>query len=271
VTQSIILGPKENMLLFTLEAKNVSVFKIDDAQKILQTSNSSVKHILMDLTRKKRLQRIEKGTYLLVPARAGIEGHWAEEPWVIVPRLIDVYYVAFSTAMSYWRMTEQIPYIVFVATTKRKRNLEFGHQKFQFVKLSKKRFFGFVEEKRGDTTFNISSKEKTIVDGLMHPEYCGGIPEVTKAMWSIREEINWNAVLEMAKMTGVNVVVKRLGYLLSILEIENNISNLIKGEIKKLPYHFLDPVTNKKKINYSSEFGLILNRTKSELMSWRGH
>ncbi|MEX2312446.1 MAG: type IV toxin-antitoxin system AbiEi family antitoxin, partial [Nitrosopumilaceae archaeon] len=207
--------------------------------------------------------------YLLIPAKAGVEGYWSEYPWVIVPHLIDVYYVGFWTAMNYWDMTEQIPYTVFVATRKRKRNLKFGYQKFEFVTLSKKKFFGFVKEKANNKEFfNISSKEKTIVDGLMHPEYCGGIVEVTKAMWNVRNEVNWQTVLEMSEKVEINVVLKRLGYLLSLHKIEKNISEKIKEKIKKKPYHYLDPTTNKEKIEISKDFGLIINRTKNELLGW---
>lgn len=270
MTQNIILGPQENRLLLTLAEKGISVFSFDEAKNILQTSNQSVRHVLMGLTRKGRLQRIQRGKYLLVPERAGRELYWAESPWVIVPHLIDVYYVGFWTAMNYWGMTEQIPYTVFVATTKRKNNLKFGNQKFEFVTLSKKKFFGFVEEKASKTeTFNISSKEKTIVDGLMHPQYCGGIPEITKAMWNARDDVNWSTVLEMSKKVGVSVVLRRLGYILSILEIESSIASELKNTFKG--YHFLDPNAIKERIDYSKEYGLIINRPKNRLLGWRDY
>lgn len=268
MTQSINLGPQENRLLLALAEKGISVFSFDEAKDILQTSNQSVRHVLMDLTRKGRLQRIQRGKYLLVPEKAGRELYWAESPWVIVPHLIDVYYVGFWTAMNYWGMTEQIPYTVFVATTKRKNSLKFGNQKFEFVTLSKKKFFGFVEQKASKTeTFNISSKEKTIVDGLIHPEYCGGIPEVAKAMWNARDDVNWSTVLEMSKRVGVSVVLRRLGYLLNILEIEQGIAHDLKNAFKG--YHFLDPNATKERLSYSKEYGLIINRNKNRLLGWR--
>ena len=268
MTQNIHLGPRENRLLLTLAEKEISVFGFDAAKDILQTSNQSVRHVLMGLIRKGRLQRIQRGTYLLVPETAGNELYWAESPWVIVSHLIDVYYVGFLTAMNYWGMTEQIPYTVFVATTKRKNNLKFANQKFEFVTLSKKKFFGFVTQKANKTeTFNISSKEKTIVDGLMHPEYCGGIPEVTKAIWNARDDVNWSTVLEMSKRTGVSVVLRRLGYLLNILEIEPNISNDLKDTFKGCS--FLDPNATKQRLDYSKEYGLIINRNRNRLLGWR--
>ena len=271
MTQNIRLGSQENKLLFSLETKKISVFTFSDARNILQGTDSATWNVIGRLKKKKRLQEIEGGKYLLVPARAGLEGYWSEDPWLIVPQLIDEYYVAFWTAMNFWGMTEQIPYTVFVATPKRKKKriLEFGNQKFQFVTISKKKFFGHVEQKIGKNNhFYISSREKTIVDGLTHPEYCGGIVEVTKAMWNSRKEADWKTILAMAKKVEINVVLRRLGYLLTVLNIEKNISSKIKKEIVCYPYNFLDPTTAKTRISYSKDFGLILNRTRDELTSW---
>lgn len=270
MTKKLILGDKENRLLLTLEESKATIFSFKDAKKILKTSIPSVNNILLSLTRKNCIQRIENGKYLLVPAIAGYEKHWTEEPWVILPRIINEYYVGFWSAMNYWGMTEQIPNTVFVITTKRKRNLKFGYQKIQFVTFSKKKFFGFIEETRGKTKFNISTKEKTIVDGLMFPQYCGKISEVAKAMWNSRNEINWEIVLQMVKRLEVNVVLRRLGYLLTLLEIKDSANNIIE-KIKKEQFNgflLLDPTGTSKKVEYSKEYGLIINRTKRELLEW---
>ena len=251
--------------------KKMSVFTFDDARNILEGTDSAAWNVIEGLKKKKRLQEIENGKYLLIPARAGPEGYWSEDPWLIVPRLIGEYYVGFWTAMNFWDMTEQIPYTVFVVTPKRKKNriLKFGNQKFQFVTISKKKFFGYVEHRIGKNNhFNISSKEKTVVDGLTHPEYCGGIVEVTKAMWNIRKEVDWDEIYQLTKKIGINVVLRRLGYLLTILDIEKNLSEKIKKETARYPYSFLDPTAAKTRIAYSKEYGLILNRTRDELLSW---
>ena len=264
-------GPQETKLMFGLEMKKMSIFTFDYARDILQGTNSATWNVIGRLKKKKRLQKLENGKYLFVPARAGLEGHWSEDHWLIIPYLIDDYYVGFWTAMNFWGMTEQIPYTVFIATTRRKKNriLLFGKQKFQFVTISKKKFFGCVDYKIGKNNhFNISSKEKTIVDGLTHPEYCGGIAEVTKAMWTVRKEIDWNKVYHMAKKVKINVVLHRLGYLLTVLGIEKNLSEKIKKETTPYPYSFLDPIAMKERIAYSKEYGLILNRTKDDLTNW---
>ena len=268
MSQSINLGPQENNLLLTLAERGDTVFDFETANCILRTSNSSTRHVLMNLTRKGRLQRIQRGKYLLVPETAGRDLCWAESPWVIVPHLIDRYYVGFLTAMDYWGMTDQIPYTIFVATTKRKNSLKFGNQKFEFVTLSASKFFGFIEQKVDKRkTFVISSKEKTVVDGLMHPVYCGGIPEMAKAIWNARDEVDWSAVLEMSRKTRVDVVLRRLGYLLNILEIKDEITNKLKNTFKG--YHFLDPNGTKERFGYSKKYGLIINRNEDHLLNWR--
>jgi predicted transcriptional regulator of viral defense system len=270
VTQSVRLGSQETRLYFSLEEKGFTIFTFSDAKKILKSTDSGTWNVLEGLKKKKRIQQIEKGKYLLVPARAGVGGDWAEEAWAVVPHLIDVYYVGFWTAMNYWGMTEQIPRTIFIATTKRKRDLDFGNQKFKFITLTKKKFFGYVKEKRDNAEFNISSIEKTIVDGLMHPEYCGGITEVAKAMWTADKKADWKTVLEMAKKTEVSVVLRRLGYLLSMLKIQKNVVNEIKKESFS-GFQFLDPIEDKKRLDYSKEFGLILNVTEDDLKSWMGY
>lgn len=259
----------ESRLMLELEGRGLSVFTTADAKGILKTSDSSVWHILHGLARKNRIEKIERGRYLLIPARAGVDGHWTEYPWTVLPALLDVYYVAFMTAMSYWNMTEQIPYTVFVATTKRKRNLGYGGQRFKFVTLSPKKFFGFVRRKSNKgTSFNVSSREKTIVDGLAHPEYCGGIAEVAKAMWGARRSVDWDAVSDMSERVGSNAVPKRLGYLLSVMNIEERISERMTEKARKTPYNYLDPAY-KKTVKTSSRYRLMIGLTDGDLLSWR--
>lgn len=260
----------ESKLLLTLEGDGTSVFTTDDAKDILKTTDSSVWHILNRLVRKNRIERIERGRYLLIPAVAGMDGYWSEYPWVIVPRLVDSYYVGFWTAMNFWDMTEQIPYTVFVATTKRKQNMEYCGQRFEFVTLAEKKFFGFVEEKSGGRDpFNVSSEEKTIVDGLMHSEYCGGMVEVTKAMWNARKSVDWQTVLEMAERVEIDVVLRRLGYLLSVLDIEKDISAKVRKRIKPGPRQYLDSMRGRtEEIEIHREYGLTVNIMKDELLAW---
>jgi predicted transcriptional regulator of viral defense system len=270
ITKELALGRNELRLLFTLEKENKSLFSTDDAKRILKTSEASVWNVLYRLKRKGRVEEIERGKYLLVPARAGYEPSWSEVPLLLVPHLIDTYYVGFWTALNYWGMTEQVPRTMFIATTKRRRDVEYGPTKFEFVTLAKRRFFGFVHEGIAGGSFTVSSREKTIVDCLLYPRYCGGLEEAVKGIWNARKDLNFETLLDFSKRIGVSVVERRLGYVLDVLQIEKKMrSKLAQGKL--VGFMWLDPLGPKTALTYSREYGLAINRTKDELTGWRGH
>lgn len=266
-TQTLRLGANELRLLFTLEEEGRSVFSISDAKRILETSEASVWNVLYRLKRKGRIEEIEKGKYLLIPARAGIKGAWSEVPFLLAPYLIDTYYIGFWSALNYWGMTEQAPRTVFVVTVKRKRNVEYDSTRFEFITLSKKRFFGFVEEKAAGGGFNVSSPEKTVLDCLLFPKYCGGLDEAVKGIWNAREKLDFAKMLDYSKRLGVSSVTRRLGYILELLEIESRTrSKISSGKFKG--FMWLDPLGPKKVLGYSKKYGLLINRRKEELKGW---
>jgi len=267
ITQNITLGANELKLLFTIEEENKSVFSITDAKRILKTSAPSVWNVIYRLKKKGRIEEIEKGKYLLIPARAGYGGSWSEVPYLLVPHIISAYYIGFWTALNYWSMTEQVPNVVFVATTHRKKDLEFGDTRYEFVTLTKKRFFGYVEENTTRGNFNISSREKTIVDCMLYPKYCGGLDEAIKGIWNARNELDFVKLLEYSKRQGVNVVTRRICYALELLGLAEEIcpAKTLSGS---KGYMWLDPLGPKKVMEYSKKYGLIINRTKDELTGW---
>jgi len=265
VTQNIFLGPRELELLLTLESENKRIFTFRDAKEILETSDASVRNVIYRLKKKNRITEIEKGKYVLSPAKSGVEGLWVEHPFLVAPHLIDEYYIGFWSAMNYWGMSEQIPITVFIATRKRKRNFQYGNQEFRFITLSDRKFFGFVQEKIENFEFNISSREKTIVDCLAHPEYCGGISEVAKAIWNVKDEVEWDELLKMADKIGISAVERRLGYLLDTLEIRKDVAEKLskKGFVG---FMWLDPSGEKKILNYSKKWRLMINLSDGEVI-----
>lgn len=268
VTKKISLGPNEARLLFGLERQARTVFTIADAETIIGSSRAAARDVIYRLSHKGRLARVKKGMYVLAPARAGIEGNWSENPFVIIPHVIDEYYVGFWTAMSHWSMTEQLPVTIFVATTKRKRAVRYGGQAFRFITLSKRKFFGHTDEGIDGQTFKISTREKTIADAVVFPRYCGGMSEVTKAIWNSRKRLNWRKTVAATERMGVDVALRRLGYVLRLLRIQPEITELLARRDWN-GFRFLDPSASKEAIAYSRDFGLILNVSDQKLTSWQ--
>jgi len=268
VTRTISLGPNETRLLFGLEKEGKAVFSFDEATRILGLSSDASKKVIYRLRRKGRITAAQKGKYILTPARAGIEGDWSESPFLIIPHIIEEYYVGFWAAMNHWGMTEQLPNTIHIATTKRKRHMKYSGQILRFVTVSRKRFFGFTKERIHSEEFNISTREKTIADALVFPQYCGGLTEVTKAIWNSRKELDWNEAVTCTRKMGVDAALRRLGYILSLLRIRPETVRTLTAR-RWRGFRLLDPTAPKKALHYSKSFGLVLNVPDRRLTSWR--
>ncbi len=269
VSKSINLGPLESKLIFELEKQGKRIFDFQEAVEIVDTSDSSVANVLHRLRKKNRVEQIQKGNYVLNPARSGLDGLWMERMYLVVDHIVDDYYIGFWTAMNFWNMTEQVPMVTMVALTRRKRDVEYADQKIEFINIAESRFFGIIEKKMEDKTFFISSREKTLLDTLTYPQYCGGLSESTKAIWHSKEKLDWDRVLELIDRLDIGAVNRRLGYLLDLLEIKKD----IRGELTKefTGYRWLYPSSLKDNFSYSKKWGLKLNVSEKDLLGWRGH
>jgi len=65
----------------------------------------------------------------------------------------------------------------------------------------------------------VSNPERTIIDGLKQPEYCGGLTEVAKGLWMRRQDLKVAKLVGYAKRIGVGAVLRRLGFLLETYQM----------------------------------------------------
>lgn len=266
--REIKLGPKELTLLFTLEKEGRSVFGFQDVLRILDSTQASAWNVIYRLKKKGRIEELQKGKYLLIPARAGVEGSWSEIPYILASYLINNYYVGLWSALNYWGMTEQAPRTLFVVTVKQKKSLKYGPVTLQFVKLAEHKFFGWISERIAGRTFNVSDREKTIVDSLALPQYAGGIDEVIKGIWNGRTDLDFQKLLHDANRYRISALLRRLGYSLDILGLDEGILDDI-ASTRFDGYRWLDPAGPKRRLGYSKNYGLILNRHRKDLLTWR--
>ncbi len=214
------LSKKETYTLAKLSSSGKRFITIEDIENTVDCSHDNARRIASDLSKKKWLERIERGKYLIVPLEAGEKGIYTEHEFLIASQLIDPYYIGYWTALNFHDLTEQVPYTVFVATTKRKRDLELHGVDYKFVTLTENKFFGFKKYSLAGGEIRISSPEKTLVDSLDHLEYSGGLEEVGKAFVNAEGEISMEKLVGYAVKLDNGSVLKRLLYLLDLLEIE---------------------------------------------------
>ncbi len=239
-------------------SKKGDTFTIDEAFEISDITRESLRVLLSRLEKRGWIERIEKGKYMIVPLGSE-KGEYTLDEFVLASALVEPYCVGYWSALNYHGFTEQIPTTVFVQTTSRKRCREkkiFGVD-FKIVKLKKEKFFGKETFWSGDEQVNITDKEKTIVDCLDKPKYCGGIVEVAKGIRS--EDFDDGKILDYIDRIGNTGVLRRFGYLCDLYGVDIDIPT-----VDTRSYLKLDP-TMPDKGDKSSKWRLIVNVDENEL------
>ena len=216
------------------------VFTIDEAEKVFDVERGSLRVILSRMEADGLVERLERGKYLVIPLSARKGGYTLNE-FVIGSELVEPYAISYWSALNYHGLTEQIPSTVFVQTTsrKKKRDLNVFGVRYLIIKISEPKFFGVEKVWIDNVSINITDKEKTIVDCLDRPEYCGGVIEVAKALNN--EVYGSDRLSRYAANMKNSGVIRRLGYLCDQLGIP-----IVLPAINSRNYLYLDPTMPKK-------------------------
>ncbi len=225
---------KKYQLLNELARKS-QTFTFEDAARISRLSSQSLKVTLSRMEKEGFVERIEKGKYLIIPLGAR-KGSYTINEFILGSQLIKPAVIAYWSALNYHGFTEQIPNTVFIQTTSRKKEqqLEILGVRYRIIRVTKQKFFGSEKVWIDDVEVEITDPEKTVVDCLDKPQYCGGIAEAAKAL---QGDLDIEKLKKYAKDVGNSAVIKRLGILCDKMGIKIDIKpGLISGN-----YQLLDP------------------------------
>ncbi len=196
----------EKILSEYLNDYGLDIFSRNQITQIENLTPQQVEIALRGLARRGYITIIERGKYC--------KQNYSEE-FVIGNFIVKNGGIAYWSAMNYHRMTEQIPNVIFVQTSQRKKDKIIFGVRYKFVQVKENKLIGYKTEGYGNLKFNITDIEKTIVDCFDLPKYSGGYPEIIKA-FNIAEPSAIKLV-KYCKATNNLSVVKRLAYLTELL------------------------------------------------------
>ncbi len=222
-------------------AKKGDTFSIENVLSTTNIQKEVLWVILSRLEKKGWIERIEKGKYMIIPLGAE-KGKYTLNEFIIGSLLVTPYSVAYWSALNFYGLTEQIPNTVFLQTTSRKKKqaTEVFGVRYRIVRIKEEKFFGMRKEWIENTQIHITDKEKTLLDCLDKPQYCGGVVEIAKAL-KYGSELDRNNLVEYAKKLNNSGVIRRLGYLCDLFAIA-----IALPEIKTRNYLLLDPTMTRK-------------------------
>jgi len=155
------LSSKEIKVISDLEFRKKYYFKREDIEEHF-TSRAQLNYALHRLISKKRVVKLNRNKYYLVPIKART-GKWTDDAFVIADEMFDgkEYYVGGWAAANYWKITEQIPMKIEVYTNKRNGQKKVLSVTFVFRKTTKKRIENAVIKKINGHEFRIIGKKES--------------------------------------------------------------------------------------------------------------
>jgi predicted transcriptional regulator of viral defense system len=88
-------------------------------------------------------------------------------------------------------------------------------------RLSAERLFGSREYSPHGYPVRVTTPERTLLDGLLQPEWCGGFESVLKAWADYRDLINVDEVVTYVNLFDIGVLRQRAGFVLEELGLSN--------------------------------------------------
>jgi len=216
-----------NALLGKLIDNKQLCFGIDTAYQLLSHSNTdAVRKLLSDMTKRGLLMRVKEGLYHMIPFEQDSKTFMPD--WHLLPQYLvgdTDYYIGYFSALQIHSLTTQPNLKEQIVVNRQIKPSTFMVKEipFQFIYHNEKHFFG--NKKMWIDGFNrvqCSDLEKTIIDCLFKPQYAGGITEITKAIYKIKDKIDFPKIIQYAKRFNSQAVFKRLGFLLELLETGNS-------------------------------------------------
>jgi predicted transcriptional regulator of viral defense system len=255
------LGLRSARLVSGLHERGRPIFTLADAQSITGLKEGSVRTLVHKLVGRGVATRLRPGMFQLVPPELGQESEYLGNPYIVARELMGgkPYYLSHASAMDIHDMVTQPQLVVCVTSPRPMRGRSVLGTEFRFMRCKPEHFFGTTEHwvnKQDKVT--ISDLERTVVDGLRQPEYCGGVTEVAKGLWIRRNDMNVARLVEYALRLNTDAVMRRLGFLLEVYDLGTTADRTPLREHITGAYSLLDPIMPAQG-KYSSQWHLRLN------------
>lgn len=271
------LGPLAARLVATLYSHNRQIFHFHEAEAILG-GRAPASKVLSQLINNGVATRLKSGTFRLVPFELGFEREYLGNPYIVARELVqsghkgikEEYYLSYGSAFDLHQMVTQPQLIVYVSSPRMMRSRTIQGTEFRFVRCKTEDLFGITEiwiDK--NEKVRVSDLERTLLDGLKQPVYCGGFSEVAKGFSIKHQAIDPQKLIDYAIKLDVGAINRRLGYLMELYNIGSRIHWEFLQTTLTPTYQLLDPELPAEG-HHIARWRLRLNIPQEELLAIRG-
>jgi len=216
------------------------IFTVQDLKLIaasLGIQPSYLSSLITKMAKNGLIRKLYRGTYVLANSLlAGSPLHSFE----VIPYLSNPSAICCWNALSFHGLTDQVIRNIYLMspygqTLKKTSKYLYSIEGIQYViiRVQPRHYFGIEQRFINENAFYITDLERTLMDGLVRPQYCGGFFEVIEAFRIAyeRNQIDPQKTTHYAGQYGI-LVSKRLGWVFETLGIFSQ----EKGYLKNIPY-----------------------------------
>ena len=154
------LSSKETTIIAWLESYEKYFFIIEDINHFFKNKMQRY-NTIKSLVKKKRIIRLNKEKYYLIPIKAR-SGGWAEDPFILADEIMNGkdYFIGGFSAANHYHLTDQIPFWIEVYTTKKYGRKKIFNTGFIFRRTTQNKINKAVIRKVNKHPFIIMNKRE---------------------------------------------------------------------------------------------------------------
>jgi len=220
-----IIAALSGKILSAINAKNRTWFTLQEAYAFFpDLSREALRLQLKRMVDNGLLFRVKDGVYYVIPFEQDSLAFMPDWHLLAEPLTGAVHYIGYYSALQIHNLITQPSLAEQIVVNKQIKpsTIQLKGVRFQFIYHNSVHFFGC--KKIWIDSYNkvlCSDLEKTLIDCLYKPAYAGGIVEIAKAIFMSRDKISCSRLLDYIRRFNSQAIIKRLGYLLELLNIDN--------------------------------------------------
>lgn len=196
----------------------------------LGLSDQAIRESLARLADRDLLIRMSRGRYVFTDAPGAPRVH----PFLVATTSVMPSAISHWSALQHWHLTEQIPQQVFISsphrgmrtppqpTAEARRSSQAPFRDIRVITTTPAHFFGVVEEWITERDrVPIFDAERTVLDLFQHFHIFGSLSTGLEIMEQHHEDLDLERLTNHALQLGVRAVVKRLGWTLERVGVDD--------------------------------------------------
>ena len=218
------LSDKEIELLARLEYEGREIYTRNEITSFCKNERMA-NYLIKKLLEKRRLKKVIKNIYILIPMKAPY-GKWTVNEYLVAKALARKadYYIGYASVFNSYGFTDQVAQMIYIVNNKYSLTKTIFGVRYKLKKVLSNRFYGLEKRKISKEDIIFPKRERALIDVF---EFY----DIKKAFQILQNQLNLidkKLFIDYLSKYPVQIIRRRIGYLLEKSGINNKMLKNIK-------------------------------------------